>query len=138
MIHPVVSPQLLFLNYRSIVEVLNNQKQSVSNAFQYVVLHPSAPSFSNDIDAAMSGCSCKSTKNMWNNSSLSEKICKMSPKVWKIREKQLEKLYLCTILHQNKWQRRNKRSNRGSNFSRPSSISNKRHGHLNTTIRHQI
>ena len=52
MIHPVVSPQLLFLNYRSIVEVLNNQKQSVSNAFQYVVLHPSAPSSSKDIAAA--------------------------------------------------------------------------------------
>ena len=38
----MVSPLHLFLNYRSIVEVLNNQKQSVSNAFRYVVLYPAA------------------------------------------------------------------------------------------------
>ena len=43
----------LFSTAYSIVEVSNSQKQSVSNAFQYVVLRPSAPSFSNDIAAAL-------------------------------------------------------------------------------------
>jgi len=33
------------------VEVSNSQKQSVSNAFQYVVLRPTAPSASDDITA---------------------------------------------------------------------------------------
>ena len=46
----------------SIVEVLNDQKQSVSNAFQYVVLHPSAPSSSDDITALRADSTCKDTK----------------------------------------------------------------------------
>jgi len=41
----------LSLTAYSIVEVSNSQKQSVSNAFQYVVLRPTAPSASDDIIA---------------------------------------------------------------------------------------
>ena len=52
-LHPVELHLRLSLTAYSIVEVSNSQKQSVSNAFQYVVPHPAAPSSSEDITATM-------------------------------------------------------------------------------------
>ena len=56
-----VTPAFVFVCC-SIVEVLNDQKQSVSNAFQYVVLRPAAPSSSDDITALRADSTCKDTK----------------------------------------------------------------------------
>ena len=57
----------------SIVEVLNDQKQSVSNAFQYVVLCPVAPSPSDDIPAARGQMRLQKYKNKMGNSTESVK-----------------------------------------------------------------
>ena len=52
-LHPVEPHLHLSLTAYSIVEVSNSQKQSVSNAFQYVVLYPAAPSSSEDFIATI-------------------------------------------------------------------------------------
>ena len=70
----------MFLIANSIVVVSKVQKQSVSNAFQYVVLHPSAPSYSKDIIAATGRCKCKDTKKFVNKVSITKKSAKKSKK----------------------------------------------------------
>ena len=64
MLHPVAVTPAMFLFSVLIVEVQNDQKQSVSNAFQYVVLRLVAPSSSDDIPAAWGRCDCKSTNKI--------------------------------------------------------------------------
>ena len=50
-LHPVELPLHLFFNRIFDCGSFEDQKQSVSNAFQYVVLCPTAPSTSDDITA---------------------------------------------------------------------------------------
>ena len=66
------------------------QKQSVSNAFQYVVLRPPAPSSSDDIPAARGKCRCKITHFILNLTPEKEK----SSKKFGISEKIA---YLCSV-----------------------------------------
>jgi len=68
MIHPVELPLHLSWLAISIVVVRRVQKQSVSNAFQYVVLHPAAPHISMCLIAARADSSCKDTKYYRDNS----------------------------------------------------------------------
>jgi len=57
-----------YLTYR------NDQKQSVSNAFQYVVLHQAAPSSSKDITATIGRCEGKVSDYFAQNEIKREKI----------------------------------------------------------------
>ena len=90
MLHPVAVTPAMFLISISIVEVSNIQKQSVSNAFQYVVLRPVAPSPSDDITAAWGQMRCKITNFILNLAPEKEK----SSKKFGISEKNA---YLCKL-----------------------------------------
>ena len=70
--HPCICLGLLI----RFVEVSMDPKTKRDNAFQYVVLRPSAPSSSNDIPATSGRCSCKSTKKIGIKCSKSKKSAK--------------------------------------------------------------
>jgi hypothetical protein len=72
------------------------QKQSVSNAFQYVVLRPLAPSSSDDITALRADSNCKSTKIKW------EKVPNRS-KSYKIFRNYLDVTGIMSIFAASRW-----------------------------------
>ena len=67
-----VTPAFVLDRY-PIVVVSKVQKQSVSNAFQYVVLHPAALHTSVYFIAIMGRCNCKDTKSLGIKTLLGEK-----------------------------------------------------------------
>ena len=84
MIHPVAVTLGLFLISNSIVEVSIQPKTKRDNAFQYVVLHPSAQSSSDDITAATGRCRCKITNFICISALQKEKSEKI---IWERKEK---------------------------------------------------